>query len=333
MLAVAAVAAAAAAAWTGVLLSQDPTNPTSPSGVGDAASDAPLTTLAGATTPIPSVADAAGASMVALRAVTDHGTVDLVGVAVAEGGQVATTADQLSGLESIDMVGQGGKLRHASVVAIDHRSDIALVSVPDDVPVPRFSDDDRLTNGSADLTLTTASAANGAVTLRCTPGTITGIGAAIASGPAAGMPSITSSALSVSEGSGDLLLNSSGEVLGIYYGGAATATTTTTSALAPTFLPTELVVGVADDLRSSGQVTQGWLGIAGSDAVGQPGADVATVTPGSPAAGHLHSGDVIAELEFDPRALNGGPPGPPLCADPLDVGVTLDPARIKRPGR
>ncbi len=290
MLAVAAIAAAAAAAWTGVLLAGDPSSP-SITGAGDAASDAPLTTLAGATTAIPVVADAAGASMVALRAMTSHGPVDLVGVAVAEGGQVATTADQLSGLESIDMVGQDGKMRAASVVAIDHRSDIALVSVPDDVPVPRFSDDDKMVVGSPDFTLTTATAANGAVTVRCTPGTITGIGAAVASGSAAGMPSITSSALSVAAGSGDLLLDSGGNVLGIFYDA-----TPANGATVPTFLPTELVVGVADELRSSGKVTQGWLGIGGTDAPGQAGADVAVVTPASPATGHLDPGDVIAEI-------------------------------------
>ena len=38
--------------------------------------------------------------MVQLRAVTSHGVVSLAGVAVAEGGLVATTADGLSGLRS-----------------------------------------------------------------------------------------------------------------------------------------------------------------------------------------------------------------------------------------
>ncbi len=59
----------------------------------------------------------------------------LVGVAVAEGGLVATTADPLGGMQRIDMIGAGGKLQAASVVATDKTSDVALVSVPQDLPV------------------------------------------------------------------------------------------------------------------------------------------------------------------------------------------------------
>jgi serine protease Do len=292
MLLVGAMAVAAAAVWMGILLTQDVPQSTKTS-VSDAASDAPLTTLAGSSTPIPAVAMAAGDAMVELRATTDHGTFTLVGVAVAEGGQVATTASDLSGLRSIDMVGPDGRLLHSSVVAIDHKSDIALVNVPDDLPVPAFSDDVGLSNGSVDMTLTTATTSSGAVTLRATPGTVAAIGQAIPSGPASGMPGITSSALGVPARAGDLLLNGSGAVLGIYYPGD-------TASSASTFLPTELVLGVADDLRSSGQVNQGWLGISGSDASGQAGVDVAQVTPGSPAAGHLQPGDVVASLNSVP---------------------------------
>jgi S1-C subfamily serine protease len=292
MMLVGAMAVAAAAVWIGILLTQDVPHPTKTS-VSDAASDAPLTTMAGISTPIPPVADAAGDAMVELRATTDHGTFTLVGVAVAEGGQVATTASDLSGLRSIEMVGPDGRLLHSSVVAIDHKSDIALVNVPDDLPVPPFSDDVGLSNGSVDMTLTTATTSSGAVALHAVPGTVTAIGQAIPTGPASGMPGITSSALGAPAHPGDLLLNGSGAVLGIYYTG-------NTATSASTFLPTELVLGVADDLRSNGQVNQGWLGISGSDAAGQTGVDVAQVMPGSPAAGHLQPGDVVASLNSVP---------------------------------
>ena len=71
----------------------------------------------------------------------------LIGVAVAEGGLVATTADLLGGLQRIVMVGPGGKLEPASVVAEDKTSDVALVSVPEDLPVPPFADDTTLASG------------------------------------------------------------------------------------------------------------------------------------------------------------------------------------------
>ena len=89
-----------------------------------------------------------------LQATTSHGTVVLVGVAVAEGGLVATTADLLHGLRRIDMVGPGGTLQAASVVATDTPSDVALVNVPEDLPVAPFADDTAVESGAPDLALT-----------------------------------------------------------------------------------------------------------------------------------------------------------------------------------
>jgi S1-C subfamily serine protease len=215
MMLVGVVAVASAAVWIGILLSQDVPHPATTS-VTDAASDAPLTTMAGSNTLIPTVADAAGEAMVELRAATDHGTFTQVGVAVAEGGQVATTASDLSGLRSIDMVGPQGRLLHSTVVAVDHKSDIALVQVPDDLPVAPFSDDVGLSNGSADMTLTTATTSSGDVVPHATAGAITSVGQSIATGPASGMPGITSSTLTVPLRAGDLLLNAAGAVLGIF---------------------------------------------------------------------------------------------------------------------
>ena len=120
-------------------------------------------------------------------------------------------------------------------------------------------------------------------------------------------------------------------MLGIYDSGS------TPSAAVPTFLPTQLVLGVADDLRSRGRVNQGWLGITGSDSAGQAGVDVAQVTPGSPAAGHLQAGDVIASVDSVPvrtmADLRGRlyvlPPSTPVTlsvrtgSTSADVGVTL----------
>ena len=42
-----------------------------------------------------------------------------------------------------------------------------------------------------------------------------------------------------------------------------------------TFLPSDLVVGVADDLRSQNRVVHGWLGVQGTDAPDGGGAKVA----------------------------------------------------------
>jgi S1-C subfamily serine protease len=100
------------------------------------------------------------------------------------------------------------------------------------------------------------------------------------------MPALTSSAPAVNQEPGDPLLNQEGDVIGLLYGSGPSST----------FLPTQLVLGVADDLRSTGHVAHGWLGVEGSTAAGSGGAEVATLMAGSPATGLLHPGDIVVAL-------------------------------------
>ena len=282
----------AAVAWVIVLLSPASEHPLD-SATQDAAGSGTLPTLAGVQNALPAAAVAAGHSLVELQASTSHGTVVLVGVAVAEGGLVATTADLLHGLRRIDMVGPGGKLQAASVVATDTPSDVALVDVPQDLPVAPFASDTAVEKGAPDLALTFVAAAGRAVALHCTPGAVTTVGTAIASGPASTMPSITSSPSTPSVLAGEPLLDAQGSVLGILYDpdpGTSPAT----------FLPSDLVVGVADDLRSQNRVVHGWLGVEGTDAPGGGGAEVAAVRSGGPASGHLQVGQRIVAVNTTP---------------------------------
>jgi serine protease Do len=289
MVLVGAAAALAAVAWTVILLSPASDHPTS-TNAADSALDAPLTTLAGQSDAMPAAAESASHSMVNLRAVTDHGMVTLVGVAVAEGGLVATTAGSLKGLRRLYMVGSNGHLWPARVAAVDGPSDLALVDVPDDLPVPTFADDGALAGGSADMTLSMATPGGASPALQCTWGSVTTVGTSVSSGPALGMPAIISSVPAPGTEPGDPLLNRAGSVIGIFYGGGAT----------PAFLPTQLVLGVTDDLRSNGRVDHGWLGVKGYSAPGAAGAQVASVTAGGPAAGRLHAGEVIAQVDSVP---------------------------------
>jgi putative serine protease PepD len=302
----------AAVAWVIVLLSPASDHPLE-SATQDTAANGPLTTLAGVENALPAAAVATGHSIVELQATTTHGTVLLVGVAVAEGGLVATTADLLGGLQRIAMVGPGGKLQTASVVATDKTSDVALVNVPEDLPVAAFADDAGLASGTPDLALSYVPAGGHAVALRCTSGAVANVGAAIASGPASTMPSITSTPATPSLIGGEPLLNDDGAVLGILYD-AAPGTSPVT------FLPSDLVVGVADDLRSQDRVVHGWLGVQGTDAPGGGGAEVAAVQSSGPAAGVLHVGQLIVAVDSTPvrtmaelRArLYVLPPGTPI---------------------
>jgi S1-C subfamily serine protease len=292
-------AVGAAVAFVLVLLSPASDRPQVGS-AGDTVESASITTVAGQANAVPSAADAAGRSMVQLRAATPHGTVTLIGVAVAEGGVVVTTADALGDTQSLDLVGPGGRLEPASVVAIDRQSDVALVNVPEDVPVAPFADDATLAPGSPDLTLDLVPAGDNTLAVHGTPGSVTGVGSAIAGGPAGGMAAITSTPASgaTTPGAapvtgGEPLLNAAGQVVGILYPGA-------TPSSPVTFLPTQLVVGVADDLRSSDRVVHGWLGVAGGDMGNGSGAVVRSVDAGGPAAKVLRVGEVIVAVDAQP---------------------------------
>jgi S1-C subfamily serine protease len=295
MLVVGAAAAMAAVAWVVVLLSPASDHSDSVT-VSDAAADAPLTTLAATTHTVPPIAETAGHSMVLLRADTPHGVVYMTGVAVAEGGLVATTADALSGWQTLSMVGQGGRLLNAQIMGIDPVSDVALVTVPVDLPVAPFADDTALGGGSPDMTLTLAGSNGGDPTLRCMPGSVSNVGDSVADGPASGMPGIVSSMSTALVQPGDALLNSAGAVIGLLYESHSSPSGPTTI----TYLPSQLVLGVADDLRSVGKVAPGWLGVVGANSSSPAGATVMAMKPGSPAAGSLQAGDVIVGVNSVP---------------------------------
>jgi S1-C subfamily serine protease len=282
-----AAATLAAVAWAIVLLSPPSDHPASLPG--NDKTDATLTTSAVKVDAVPPSAAKASRSMVQLRAETSHGTVSLVGVAVAEGGLVVTTADGLTGLRSLFMVGAGGRRMRADEVAVDGASDLALISVPDDLPVAPFADDGGLGAGSTDMTLSMVTPDSGSLALTCLDGSVTAVGNEIATGWAKGMPAITSSVPPSHLESGDPLLNAQGAVIGILYNGASS-----------TFLPTQLVLGVADDLRSTGKVDHGWLGVKGATDPAAGGARVAALMEGSPATGVLEPGDVVVAVNDMP---------------------------------
>ena len=106
---VGAAAVVAVGVFVVVLLSPASDHP-STGGPADTIVAAPVSTLPGLQNAVPAVALAAGRSMVELQATTSHGIVALIGIAVAEGGLVVTTADALGGLEHLSVVGPGGTL-------------------------------------------------------------------------------------------------------------------------------------------------------------------------------------------------------------------------------
>ena len=324
MVLVGATAVAAVAVFLVVLLSPASDHPPA-GGPANTSVAASVSTLPGRQNAVPAVALAAGRSMVELQATTSHGLVMLIGIAVAEGGLVVTTADALGGLEHLSVVGPDGRLEGASVVGQDRDSDVALVQVPEDVPVAPFSDDTGVGAATADSTLTLRPSGTHLV-LGSVPGAVTGVGVTITTGPADGMPAITSgvtpagpAAQGVVAEAGEPLLDSAGQVLGILYDpelagsttssnsprttsstAAATATTTASLLTTTAYLPTQLVLGVAGDIRAGTNAHHGWLGVTGTDQPAGGGATVAVVEPASPASGRLAPGEVVVGVNGTP---------------------------------
>jgi S1-C subfamily serine protease len=156
------------------------------------------------------------------------------------------------------------------------------------LPVAPFSDDGSLDPGTTSLTLGLVPDGADGLALHSNPTTVTSVAAAIPSGPAQGLAGITAS-VAASDTPGEPLLDKAGAVVGILCD-PATAT----------FLPSALVLAVADDLRSHGRVPRGFLGIEGTNATAAPGAVVETVRANGPAAGRLDHGEVIVAVDGQP---------------------------------
>ena len=192
-------------------------------------------------------------------------------------------------------------------MATDRASDIALVNVPEDLPVAPFADDSSLSGGSPDLTLSFVPAGGTSLALHCTPGSVTDAGSAIASGPAGGMPTITSSPSAPAVAGGEPLLDAAGR-----RGGHALRPRPPAPPPPVTFLPSQLVVGVADDLRSKDRVVHGWLGVSGTDAPGDTGAKVEAGAVGRSGRRPAPGGPGHRRGERPARAHDGRAAGPSL---------------------
>ncbi len=207
----------AVVAWVIVLLSPASDHPADNAPPQDTAANGPLTTLAGTQNAIPAAAEAAGHSLVELQATTSHGRVLLVGVAVAEGGLVATTADVLE-RPATDRHGRCWRQARIGLRG-RHGQDIGRRAGQRSRGPPGrpLRHDANLDSGDPDMALTFVPAGGGAIALHCTPGAVTDVGAPIGSGPATTMPAITSSPATPSVISGEPLLNAAGAVVGMLY--------------------------------------------------------------------------------------------------------------------
>jgi len=293
------VLGAAAVVVVGVILlfavGTDSSNDTNTESVSITQTTGTLTSGTSSIASVPAVARTAAEAIVPLEVNSASGSIVEDGVAVAEGGLIATCADSVKGATSITMAGPDGKREKASVIAVDTASNVALLHVPSDPPVAHFSDDASTSTGSEALAVAVAPRTGqaDAVTWKIT--TVAAVGTTLGAGGPSTMAGLGAGTATTPAIGGELLLSPKGEVLGVLDASAMSS-----SAASPAYLPADVVLGVADQLAQSGRVQHGWLDVGAADPSGGGGAEVVSVESSGVSAGHLQVGDLITAVDGAP---------------------------------
>jgi putative serine protease PepD len=273
-------------------------------------------------------------STVALIIDTGTGTSVGTGLVVEAGGIIVTTSRAVSSSRSITVVEPNGDRVAAAKVGTDPTSGISVLDVGDDLP-PAVSDFTGPSSGSVAM----AVAVEPSPRADQAPTPVVYAGRVVAAGVALHLDTVSTTfaafgveaPLSAND-IGCPLLGAGGDVVGILEraGGRGLAS-------ASTFLPAELVWGVAGQLLSTGSVDSGWMGVTTTDAwapsvpATPAGAVVASVTPGSPAAASgLEDGDVITGVDSY-RVRSGAELDTRLYTEPVGAEVTVDFERAGTP--
>ena len=275
------------------------------------------------------VAGTARDSTVALVVTTASGTRVGTGVVAEAGGIVVALEPVVAGARTITAVESDGTRQPAVFVGADPATRIAVLRIPDDLPVADFTAGDPGT-GTVTVAMSEESRA-GRPAIRLYAGTVLSAGIAVRA-PAGGFCETAVAAPLTRDDVGSPLVGGGGSVVGIL--DAVDGTGRTRIAL---FLPAQLVRDVTAQLVSHGSVVHGALGAtvvdlaAGDAADGQLGAVVSGVAPGGSAAqAGLERGDRIVAVdgegvrsvaELDTR-LYAEPPGTELPVTFARAGAT-----------
>jgi serine protease Do len=212
-------------------------------------------------------------------------------------GLIVTNNHVIEGADQITVTLQDNTTLKATVVGRDERTDIALLKVKADKPLPAvsFGDSAHARVGDWVLAIGNPFGLGGSVTA----GIVSARGRDIQQGP---YDDFIQTDAAINRGnSGGPLFNMDGEVIGI---NTAIYSPSGGSIGIGFAIPANLAKPIVAQLRASGKVVRGWLGvkiqavtpeIADSMGLKQPeGALVANVEPGGPAAAAgLHGGDII----------------------------------------
>ncbi|HLG66701.1 MAG TPA: PDZ domain-containing protein [Acidimicrobiales bacterium] len=244
---------------------------------------------------MPGAAASVARAMVTLLLTTPSGRQRVCAVAVAEGGLVATAAEPLLHATAVSVVLSPDRVRRASLLGVDPDSDVALVRVPRDLPVPQFDGSDDPGAGHSAVVLTAAGGGPGRSSAwTWSSGTIVGAGGPVGTEPAA-LAGITAASRAPAV-PGGILVEPNGDVAGLL----DHAVVAPDGEAVGVFVPGWLVLGVSSELAASGTVHHGWLDVTVGDVPGELGAVVTSVDPDGPSGQALRAGDVIVGLGSAP---------------------------------
>jgi serine protease Do len=222
------------------------------------------------------------------------------GVLIHPDGFIVTNHHVVEGTDAIQVLLFSGKQYRAEIIGTDSKTDLALIKIRVDTPLPvvPLGDSDKLEVGDWVLAIGNPFGFDQSVTA----GIVSGKGRVLGAGP---YDDYIQTDAAINPGnSGGPLFNLRGEVVGI------------NTAIIPQSrigfaIPSNMAKGVLLQLKARGKVTRGWLGVmiqqvpsqsAESFGLKEPlGALVAEVTPDSPAehAG-IKRGDVILKFGGKP---------------------------------
>jgi serine protease Do len=219
-------------------------------------------------------------------------------------GLVVTNHHVIGNADEIEVVLEDGRVFPATVRGSDQRTDLALLEIDANEPLPyvSFGDSDHARVGDWVIAIGNPFGLGGTTT----SGIVSARGRDINSGPYVDYIQIDAS---INRGnSGGPLFNNAGEVIGV---NTAIFSPNGGSVGIGFAIPASVAQNVISQLRDSGQVARAWLGveiqtvgpdIAHSLGLDEPrGALVSRISPNSPAArSDLRTGDVIVSLNNEP---------------------------------
>jgi len=254
------------------------------------------------------------------------------GFIISEDGYILTNTHVVAEAATLLVRLNDGREMPAEIVGTDERSDVALLKVDaEGLPTVHIGDSDELEVGEWVLAIGSPFG----LEHTATQGIVSAVGRSL---PSETYVPFIQTDVAVNPGnSGGPLFNTDGEVVGIN----AQIFSSTGGYMGLAFaIPINVAMNVADQLRTQGYVTRGWLGVmiqpverdlAEAFGMDRPrGALVAQVVEGSPAAeAGIQTGDVI--VEFGEETIEQATRLPSVVAN-TEVGSKV-PVTVLRQGR